>query len=143
MRSLKRLVATYFLRIYAQELRNTKRSAAWGPLGEAVFQTTLIVVFPMYGAAAGGIVLLGSISRANYDWLMAYRLVITAGIGTVPLLVSYLTVKAIVPKYDNYAAAGDFGSAHDRIVINLQFWCVLIASVAFPFVVGALTHIAR
>ena len=78
----------------------------------------------------------------NYDWLIAHRQVVTAGVAVLPLLLSFLIVRALVWKYRNlHSEVANFGTTHDRTLTNLQFWSVVAVSLALPGVAAGLAQV--
>ena len=142
--NLRDVIVRYFLRIYAIELGRGQTRGGWGPFGEAVFQTVLIVVIPIIGACSAALVLLMGGSSANYAFFMQYRNLVLAGFGVVPLVLAFMLVKRLVWGYkDSRASVAEFGKPRDRLICNLQFWCVLLGSSALPWAAAACVHVAR
>jgi hypothetical protein len=117
----------------------------WGPFGEAVYQTVLVVVLPIVGAGSAAIVLAPQGSR-ELDFLMRYHDLVLVGFGVVPLLLAFLLVKRLVWGYKGSraaVAAAGLGNPRDRLICNLQFVTVLLGSTALPFIAAAYVHLVR
>jgi len=136
-------ITRYFLRMYAVELGRTERRRGWGPFGEAVFQTVLLVLIPIIGVCAAGLVLMGA-SQAGYRWLMEYRAAVIGCFAILPLVAAFTLVKGLVWGYrESRGEALKFGTRRDRVVSNLQFWVVLLGSLALPWVAAAWIRMAH
>jgi len=126
-------VQRYFLRVYAQGLARSAHSAHWSPFAEATFQTVLIVIIPIAGLVATGIVLLGKTSFGVF--MEQQRYAITVGSAVVFPLAAYIFVRKHVQGYRNSPqSAASFGATRDRVISNVQFWCVLVSSLALPWI---------
>jgi hypothetical protein len=144
MTRVKDGITRYFLRIYAQELRRSERGRGWGPFGEAVYQTVLIVLIPLVGVCAAAIVLLMTTSQEHRQWLLEYRVATIACVATVPLLAAFVLVKGLVWSYRGARAdALEFGTRRDLIITNMQFWAVLLGSLALPWIAALSVHLAQ
>jgi len=133
--SLVRGVQHYFLRVYAEECRKENRSGAWGPFGEAMFQTVLLASLPIAGLSAATVVLFFS---SLEQILTSYGGPIAVGFALASLAAVYLSVRHIVgdPKALP-ALISAYGTRRDRAVQNIQFWCVLGGSLALPWLAAA------
>jgi hypothetical protein len=142
--SAKDGITKYFLRVYAAELRRSESRQAWGAFGEAVFQTVFFVFMPMVGVCETVLYLLLESSEANSHLLMEYRLQVIACIATVPLLLSFVLVKALVWSYKGSREnVWGYDTNRDRVMSHLQFWTALVVSLALPWIAAACVHLAR
>lgn len=139
--TLTRAIETYFLRMYAAELSQSRNRAPWGPFWEAVFQTALVVYLPIVGIGAATVVLLpASLSGA----LSINRGVIEVCAAAASAAAAYLLVWRLVRDYkQSPQSAASYGSSRDRIIGNVQFWSVLVSSLLLPFIAAVLAKLTR
>lgn len=133
-------IRRYFLRVYAGENGKSHRSGSFGPFGEAMFQTILIILLPIGGIGAAAIVLLFPLLE---HFLAVYRVEVLSGFAGVSLIAAYLLVKRVAgdPRLLPSLASA-YGTARDRVVVNIQFWCVLGGSLALPWIAAGLRRLA-
>ena len=140
----KDCITRYFLRVYAAELRRTERRQVWGAFGEAVFQTVFFVFMPMVGMCVTALYLLLELSETGSRLLVEYRVPVTACIAIVPLMLSFVLVKALVWSYKgSRESVWGYDTNRDRVMSHLQFWTVLVVSQALPWIAAARVHLAR
>jgi hypothetical protein len=138
--SVVRGLRLYFLRVYAAESLKTNRSNSWGPFGEAMFQTVLLASMPIAGLGGAVIVLL---PRSLDHVLTAYRSVITGGGAVASLVAVYLLVRHIAGDPKSLpASTSAYGTERDRVMIHIQFWCVLVGSLALPWLAAGVRKLS-
>ena len=137
----------YFLRIYAAELRERPRKtrlAIFSPYGEALFQAFFLVVIAAFGIGGAITVLLLLIPNAITTRMLEHRVEFSVAFAVASIIVSYLLVRGSVKEYrDAPKIALPFDSPRDRVISNVQFWCVLLAAVAMPFATAEIIKLLR
>jgi hypothetical protein len=129
-------IQTYFLRVYAieRQKRDKDETAAYR---EALFQTRFLVFLPAVGLGSAAIVVVGRLSSSGAAVLSEYRTAITVAAVGCLLFASFLLVRHAIRKLDDIPAIAErYRSPRDRRIPHIQFWCTLLLSLSFPFVVA-------
>jgi hypothetical protein len=137
-------IQRFFLRLYAIELekapaRRLPAALYLGPYGEARMRTVLLLVVIMSGLGSSALVVGLEVSQAARAFLVDYRPQILMVFGVTSVVASALLVNRSVGKFKHSPqSASSFGSERDRWITSLQFYSVLVCSVAAPIVTGVL-----
>jgi len=129
-------IKRYFLRIYAAELHHQHRKrgpAALSPYGEALFQAMFVVVVIMLGVGSAIGVSLLLVPNPLASLMLRHRTQITVGFPVTSTVVAYLLVRCLVREYrQRPGEALPFDTARDRLIANVQYWCVVVVAIAIP-----------
>lgn len=133
----------YLLRVYAAQARKQNASDALGPFGEAVFQTVVLVWLIVFGLS-GALALLIFFPLFE-QVLLAHRGGFSIGFAVVSWATAYLVARSIAGNAATLPALAEkYATQRDRRMIHIQFWCVLITSLALPFLaLGVRTLVDR
>ena len=127
------LIRRYFMRSYAWELRRDEKLSSSELYNRALFQTVLLAAFPVMGIAASLMLFLPRelIGRIPRSASIAGAIMLTA--------LTYLAVKHIVSRFRTHVSdVSAYSAPRDRRITNLQFVCIMIASIGMPFIVAFL-----
>jgi hypothetical protein len=134
-------IQKYFLRLYAIELEKMSRRRApavgdLGPYGEARMRTVLLLVMVMSGLGCAALVVGFIASEATRVFLLANRSPVLLALGVTSVVAAAVLVNRSVGKFEHSPeSASAFGSERDRWIRSLQFYGVLVCSLAVPLVI--------
>jgi hypothetical protein len=137
-------IKRYFLRLYAIELskcgaRQVSAPLSLGPYGEAVLRTVLLLVIAMSGLGATALAVVMQTSGAARAFLLAYREKVLLPYGVACVIAAYVLVNRWVREFKSSPqSASAFGSERDRTIRALQFYCVVVFSLAAPVLTSIL-----
>lgn len=135
-------IRRYFLRVYAAECRDTGRSAVLGPFGEAIFQTALLVWLIVFGLSGALAVLI--FLPLFEQVLVTHREGVSIAFAVVSWATAYLVARFIADDPANLPALAEkYATQSDPRMIHIQFWCVLVGSLALPFLAGGARMLAE
>ena len=138
--SVVRGLRRYFLRVYAGESLKASRYSSWSPYGEALFQTFLLAVIPFIGLGGAAVVLLFPLLERE---LIAHRGVITAGYVVTSFIAVFLFVRRVAGDPKSLPASiSAYCTKRDRVMIHIQFWCVLVGSLALPWLAAGVRRLS-
>jgi hypothetical protein len=135
---LSSAIGRFFLRSYAWETRPGAGRSFPPPRERAVFQTVLIALLPVIGTAASVIAIL---PRAVVSQWERPKLIL----GAIAVMLIAITHAFVTRVVEACLAAkpdlGTFRSRRDRTTTHVQFACVLLISVAMPWIAAWLSGI--
>jgi hypothetical protein len=105
-----------------------------------MFQTVLLASIPFMGVSGAAIVLLFPFLEHE---LITYRGVITGGFVVASLIAVYLFVRHIAGDPKSLPdLVSEYGTKRDRVMTNIQFWCVLVGSLALPWLAAGVRKLS-